>query len=196
MQNERNYIHQFFIKLEKPRFGPFWPWNPGKRYFSKNRVLKTDQSIVLGLYWWYYSLLLQWSSIWSQQQLELASELESDLWTLQTWALKWLEVAYWSQCWKNSTGFITLVLLMWKMDGSVPEERSSLTMLGLTFSSKMDQSSYNYLSCLKCLQENRKHLEPWFILWSSFLLRLDCNLPYGHAWNTIVMSGLVLLVAS
>ena len=35
-------------------------------------------------------------------------------------------------------------------------------------------------------------LEPWFVLWSFFLLRLLCvstNLPYGHAWNTVVCAG-------
>ena len=44
-------------------------------------------------------------------------------------------------------------------------------------------------------------LKPWFILysihWNFFLLRLLCisiNLPYSHVWNTVVMSGLVLLV--
>ena len=39
-----------------------------------------------------------------------------------------------------------------------------------------------------------KKLEPWFVLWSFFLLRLLCisiNFPYAHAWNTIVGSGLV-----
>ena len=44
-----------------------------------------------------------------------------------------------------------------------------------------------------------RKLEPWFVLWSLFLLRLLCisiNLPYGHAWSTVVMSGLVLLVAT
>ena len=42
-----------------------------------------------------------------------------------------------------------------------------------------------------------RKLEPWFVPWSLFLIRLFCNyinLPYGHAWNTVVMSGLVLLV--
>ena len=44
-----------------------------------------------------------------------------------------------------------------------------------------------------------RKLEPWCVLWSFFLLRLLCisiNLLYGHAWNTVVMSGLVLLVAT
>ena len=42
-------------------------------------------------------------------------------------------------------------------------------------------------------------LEPWFVLWSFFLLRLlfvPINLPYGHVWNTAVMSELVHLVAT
>ena len=44
-----------------------------------------------------------------------------------------------------------------------------------------------------------RKLEPWFVLWSFFFLRLRCiskNLPYSHAWNTVVMSGLKVLVAS
>ena len=37
-----------------------------------------------------------------------------------------------------------------------------------------------------------RKLEPWFVLWSFFLLRLLCisiNLPYTHAWNTVVCLG-------
>ena len=44
-----------------------------------------------------------------------------------------------------------------------------------------------------------RKLEPWFVLRSFFLLRLLCisiNLPYGHVWNTVVMSGLLLLVGT
>ena len=44
-----------------------------------------------------------------------------------------------------------------------------------------------------------RKLEPSFALWSFFVLRLFCisvNLPYGHAWNTVVMSELMLLVAT
>ena len=44
-----------------------------------------------------------------------------------------------------------------------------------------------------------RKLEPWFVLWSFFLLRLLCisrNLTYGHVWNTVVMSRLVLVVAT
>ena len=34
----------------------------------------------------------------------------------------------------------------------------------------------------------QRKLEPWFVLWSFFLLRLLCisiNLPCSHAWNTV-----------
>ena len=44
-----------------------------------------------------------------------------------------------------------------------------------------------------------RKLEPWFVLWSFFLLMLLCipiNLPYSHAWIVVVISGLVLLVAA
>ena len=43
-----------------------------------------------------------------------------------------------------------------------------------------------------------RKLEPWLVLWSFFLLRLfwnSINVPYSHLWNTVVMSGLVPLVA-
>ena len=49
------------------------------------------------------------------------------------------------------------------------------------------------------LQLPSRKLEPWFLVWSFFLLRLLCisiNLPYAHVWNTVVMSGLVPLVAT
>ena len=57
-------------------------------------------------------------------------------------------------------------------------------------------SGFKYGTLLKAPP---RKLEPWFILWSFFLLRLLClsiNLPYTIAWNTIVTSGLVLLVAT
>ena len=42
-------------------------------------------------------------------------------------------------------------------------------------------------------------LEPWFVIWNFFLLRLPCipiNLPYGCLWNIVVMSVLVFVVAT
>ena len=60
-------------------------------------------------------------------------------------------------------------------------------------------SILNWIGALKSsllLKLPPRKLEPWLILWNFFLLRLLCisiNLPYGHVWNTVVMSGLVLL---
>ena len=76
------------------------------------------------------------------QQLESASELESDL---QDTGL-WQEVACYF-----SAGKTQLILfdrsqiadaIDVKMDGSILEEKSSFKMLGLTYSSKLDQGSY------------------------------------------------------
>ena len=64
------------------------------------------------------------------QQLELASELESDLRDTVDWGRKWLV--------DFNAGKTLLVLL----DGSFLEQKSSFKMLGLTFSSKLDWGSY------------------------------------------------------
>ena len=67
-------------------------------------------------------------------------------------------------------------------------------MLGLTFSSKLDWGSY----IISIAKTASKKFEPWFILWSLFLLRLLCislNLTYSHEWNAVITSGLVPLVA-
>ena len=83
----------------------------------------------------------QASDLW--QQLELASECESDLRGTVDWGGKWLVDfdAGKSQLvlfdWSNNNGSIDV-----KMDGSVLDEKSSFNMLGLTFSSKLDWGSY------------------------------------------------------
>ena len=83
----------------------------------------------------------QASDLW--QQLELASELESDLRDTVDWGKKWLsdfnagKIQLVSFDQPNNNGSIDV-----KMDGSVLEEKSSFKMLGLTFSSKLDWDSY------------------------------------------------------
>ena len=79
------------------------------------------------------------------------------------------------------------------MDGSVLEEKSSLKMLGLTFFFKLDWGSYVIFIGKTASKQIGS------VLCSFFLLRLLCisiNLPYGHVWNTVVMSGLMVLVAT
>ena len=59
-------------------------------------------------------------------------------------------------------------------------------MLGLTFPSKLDWGSY-IISIAKTASKKIGALR---------LLCTSVNLPYGHAWYTVVMPGLVLLVAT
>ena len=88
-----------------------------------------------------YSKCDQAYDLW--QQLELASELESDLRNTVDWGRKWFvdvnagktQLVSFNR--SNNTGTID-----WKMDGPVLEEKSSFKMLGLTFSSKLDWGSY------------------------------------------------------
>ena len=134
----------------------------------------------------------QASDLW--QQLELASELESDLRDTVDWGKKWLvdfnagktQLVSFDRSNNNSSIDV-------KMGRSILEEKSSFKMLGLTFSSKLDWGSY-IISIAKTASKKIGAL-----IESFFLLRLLCisiNLPYAHAWNTVVMSGLVPPVAT
>ena len=84
-----------------------------------------------------YSKCNQASDLW--QQLELASELESDLQDTVDWGRKWLadfnagKTQLVSFDRSKNTGAIDV-----KMDGSVLEEKTYFKMLGLTFFSKLD----------------------------------------------------------
>ena len=84
-----------------------------------------------------YSKCDQASDLW--QQLELVSELESDIRDTVDWVRKWLvdfnagKAQQVSFDQSNNTGAIDV-----KIDGSVHEENTSFKMLGLTFSSKLD----------------------------------------------------------
>ena len=88
-----------------------------------------------------YSKCYRTYDLW--QQLELASELESDLQETVDWGKKWL-VDF--NAWKtqlvsfdqsDNNGSIDV-----KMGGSIFEEKLSFKMLGLTFSSELDWGSY------------------------------------------------------
>ena len=87
-----------------------------------------------------YSKCDQTSDLW--QQLELPSEIESDLRDTVDWSKKWLvdfnagktQLVSFDQ--SNNDGSIDK-----KMDGSVLEKKSSFEMMGMTFS-KLDWGSY------------------------------------------------------
>ena len=88
-----------------------------------------------------YSECDQASDLW--QQLELALELESDLYDNVDWGRKWLvdfnagKTQLVSFDWSERTGAIDV-----KIDGLVLEGKSSFKMLGFTFSCKLDWDSY------------------------------------------------------
>ena len=95
-----------------------------------------------------------WTWIWSVRHCGLGQKMAS-----------------WFQCWKNSTyffitGLITLVLLMWKKAESVFEEKSSVKMLEVDFLFSDGLGLLHYL----LLKLPPRKLEPWFVLWSFFLV--------------------------
>ena len=90
----------------------------------------------------------------------------------------------------NNTGAINV-----KMDWSVLEEKTSFNMLGLIFSFKLDWGSYiisiakNSSKKIGALIRSMKFLSPEVALYL-------CKSTICYAWNTVVMFGLVLLVAT
>ena len=141
-----------------------------------------------------YSKCNQASDLW--QQLELASELESDLRDTVDWGKKWLvdfnagKTQLVSFDGSNNNGSIDM-----KMDGSILEQKSSFKMLVLTFSSKLDWGSHN-ISVAKtaskkigALIHSMKFLSPKVALYLYKSTIRPCM-------NTVVTSELVPPVAT
>ena len=134
-----------------------------------------------------YSKCNQASDLW--QQLELDSELESDLQDTVDWGRTWLsdfnagktQLVSFDQ--SKNTGAIDV-----KMDGSVLEEKTSLKMLGLTFSSKLDWGSY-IVSIAKTVSKkigalirSMKFLSPEFALYLYQSTIQPCMEYCCHVW--------------
>ena len=96
--------------------------------------------------------------------------------------------------WFRLIDLITLVLLMWKWMGLFLSKNNLLRCWDWL-------SLLNWIGALTLyllLKLPPRKLGLWFVLWSFFLLCLlyiFINLPFGFAWNTVAMSGLVLVVA-
>ena len=131
-----------------------------------------------------YSKCDQASDLW--QQLELASELESDL--QDTGLGQEVVNAGKTQLvlfdWTNNTGAIDV-----KMDGSVLEEKSFFKMLGLTFFSKLDWGSYiisiaKIISLAKnwSLNSSVKFLSPKAALYLYKFTIRPCMEYFCHVW--------------
>ena len=134
-----------------------------------------------------YSKCDQACDLW--QQVELASELESDLRDTVDWGRKWLvdfnagKTHLVSFDRSKKTGVIDV-----KMDGSVLEEKTSFKMLGLTFSSKLDWGSY--IVCIAktaskkigALVRSMKFLSPEVALYLYKSTIRPCMEYCCHAW--------------
>ena len=133
-----------------------------------------------------YSKCDQAPDLW--QQLELASELESDLRDTVDWVKKWLV--------DFSAGKTQLVSFDWsnnssidvKMECSVLEEKSSFKMWELTFSSKLNWGSY-IISIAKttskkigALIRSMKFLSPEVALYLSKSMICPCMEYCCHVW--------------
>ena len=97
--------------------------------------------------------------------------------------------------WFHLTGLITMGLLMWKWMGLFLRKNHLLICWG-------GLSLLNLIGALTLsllLKLPPRKLELWFTLWSFLLLKLLCvsiNLPYCHAWNTVVTLCRLLLVST
>ena len=65
-------------------------------------------------------------------------------------------------------------------------------MQGLTFSSKLDWGSY----IIFIAKSTFKKIGALIRSVKFFCLKVVLYLPYNHAWNTVAMPGLVLLIAT
>ena len=82
-----------------------------------------------------------------------------------------------------------------KINGAVCEETSSWKILGLTFSSRWHWGSY-IISIAKTTSKIIGPLIRSMKLLTPEVVLCSLNLPYLHAENTVVISGLVPLVAT
>ena len=94
------------------------------------------------------------------------------------------KVACWFQCWFCLTGLISQVLLMWKWMDLFLRKNHLLRCWGWL-------SLQNWIEAFTSLFSKLPpwKLEPWFVLWSFFLLRLLCVF-YDTAMHRILLSRL------
>ena len=140
-------------------------------------TLSVIKHLICGINWnWLLNLNLIYKTLWTAVGSGFL------IWMLEK--LNWIHL----------TSLITLVLLMWKWMHLFLRKNHFLRCWGwLSFLTWIGALTLSLL-----LKLTQKKLELWFLLRSFFLYRLLCisiNLPYDHAWNTVIMSGLVPLVA-
>ena len=132
-----------------------------------------------------------------RQQLELASVLESDLWKTVDWDRKWPvdfnggknQLVFFDR--SNNTGAI----LMWKWMGKFLIKYHVLRCWGWLPLLKLDWGSY-IIFIAKTASKKIGVLICSVRFLSPELLCISINLSYSYAWNNVIISGLVLLVAA
>ena len=118
----------------------------------------------------------------------MAFKLESDLRDTVDWRRKRLvdfnveKTRLVSFDWFNNTDV--------KLDRSVLDKKIYFKMLGLNFSSNLDWGWY-IISIAETASENIGAFNCSVKFFALRLLCISVNLPHGHAWNTVVLSGLV-----
>ena len=90
----------------------------------------------------------------------------------------------------NNTGAIDV-----KIDASLREGKSSFKVLELTFSSKLYWGFYIISMAKTASKKIGALIHSMKFLFAEVALYLY-NLPYDHAWSTVAMARLVLLVAT
>ena len=138
----------------------------------------------------FYSKCEEGSNLW--QQLELVSELESDLQGTIDWGMKRLVDSNVSKT--QLASFDRSGLIHLKIDGSVLEEKSSFMMLKLSFFCKLDLGSY--ISSVAKTASIRALIRSVKFSFFLKLLFMSKNLPYNLAWNTAAMPGPMLVTAT
>ena len=138
----------------------------------------------------FYSKYDQASDLW--QQVEFASELESDQGDIVNWGREWFvdfnaeKTVLVSFDHFYNTGAIDV-----KMDESVLEEKSSFKIIGLTFSSKLDWGSYivtvvkasfKKIGALIC---SMKFLFSEVALYLYKSTKWSCMEYFGHVWASV-----------
>ena len=145
-----------------------------------------------------YSKCDQASNLW--QELELVSEFESDIQDTVDLGKKWLvdsnaaktQLVFFD--WSNNTSAIHV-----RMDGSVLEEKSSLKMLGLTSSFKLDWGSYiisvarSASKKVGALIRSIKFLSSEVALYLCKSTIRPCMEYFCHVWNGATCCHLDLL---
>ena len=84
-----------------------------------------------------------------------------------------------------------------KIDGHILDKQLSFKMLWLLFSSKLDWGSYIISVAKTAFKKNGALIHSMKFLSPEIALYLyQTSIPTSFPWNTVVISGLVLLVAT